>query len=349
MADDERFAELKYDERYRQGKHSGFGQNKHHQAGKMAKHGNDKISKSGNSKRDNHADSHQVTPKIDKRFIQDAKTFDEEYVPNKYGGIKKNKNGVTKELKEMTGEDEEEDQQEIEDHDDVSEDAPKIKTKSKAYRDPEAGFEWNEETSDEEIDMDRVNELLGNNVDEEDAWTEDESEALMIESSSKRLALMNYDWSKIHAGDLMITFSSFLPEGGILKKVSVYPSEFGIKKLAEEEEQGPGDIFKESADRKEDDGDSDNTTRASIKKKVQEEPKSKKLTRHTVEDDWAVSHEDTRSGLDVSKLRKYERDRLKYYYAVLEFDSGKTADSVYESCNGFELEKTGIKIGKQFI
>ena len=42
----------------------------------------------------------------------------------------------------------------------------------------------------------------------------------------------------------MIAFSSFLPEGGVLKSVKVYPSEFGKKMMEQEERDGPGDIFK---------------------------------------------------------------------------------------------------------
>lgn len=351
MADDDRFAELKFDERYRQGKHSSFGQKKHHQANKPSQHVEKGAGKYGDSKKGGAAESHKISTKIDKRFVQDAKTFDEDFVPNKYGGLKKNKHAVTKELKEMVGESEDEEEINEDEEEDVEEDASEsrdtseIRSRPKARRDPEAGFEWNAESSDEEIDMEKVNQLLGNDAqDEEDAWTTEESEAPMMEASSKRLALMNYDWNKIHSGDLMITFCSFLPEGGVLKKVSVYPSEFGLKKMAEEELHGPGDIFKPTA---EDNGDEEpeETTRASNKKKPKEENALQKHKRQIQEDDWAVSHEDKRNGLDLNKLRKYERDRLKYYYAVLDFDSGKTADAVYEACNGYELEKTGIKIG----
>jgi hypothetical protein len=200
----------------------------------------------------------------------------------------------------------------------------------------------------ESIDMDRVNELLGVNPDEEiDAWSDESSDAKMVEDSSKRLALLSYDWSKIHAGDLMITFSSFLPEGGQLKKVAVYPSDFGIQRMKQEELEGPGDIFKPEE--------------AAIKEKTKENPSKKKKApvveskekkqdkikkqKETVQ--WTVNAEEQESALDLAKLRRYERERLKYYYGVLFFDSGATADAVYEACNGFELEKTGIKIGNQ--
>lgn len=201
-----------------------------------------------------------------------------------------------------------------------------------------------EASEEESIDMDRVNELLGMDQEEIDAWSDESSEVKLVEESSKRLALLNYDWSKIHAGDLMITFSSFLQDGGQLKKVTVYPSEFGIQRLAQEELEGPGDIFKPNSDLKPE------TKKDKVKKEKNEKPeKSNKLNRQAENTQWAVNNEQEESALDLAKLRRYERDRLKYYYAVLDFDSGKTADSVYEACNGFELEKTGIKIGKPTV
>lgn len=228
-------------------------------------------------------------------------------------------------------------------------------------------FVWNEESSEEEsIDLEKINQLIGDdelNQSSEDAWSDEQDpqnlkNAPNCDISSKRLALMNYDWSKIKAGDLMIAFSSFLPEGGQLVRVRVFPSEFGKQRIAQEEAEGPGDIFKpQSAENQPEEGG-----------EVQEKPKDKQgkkqkkgetqaaetgkptkgRTRETEVHDWVVSAENP-SAFDLHKLRKYERDRLKYYYAVLDFDSAATADSVLEACNGFELEKTGIKIGKSSL
>lgn len=192
-------------------------------------------------------------------------------------------------------------------------------------------FQWHEESSDdEELDMDKVNELLGVNPEEsgDDLW-EEEDDVPLKETSTKRLALMNYDWTRIKAADLFVAMSSFLPSDGILRSVTVYPSQFGLDRLKEEAINGPGDIFKEITEAK-------------------EEKASEALTKQVAQKghtEWIAGCEDD-GGLDVNKLRKYEKDRLKYYYAVVEFDSAKTADAVYEACNGYELEKTGIKIGK---
>ena len=337
--EDERFAEIRYDERYKQARSSlsGFGNKKSNQnkAKRQAVDESEGLDQQKLSKK--------KKPEADDRFKKDAKEFEDKFVQDKYGGVKKNKYNIAK---EMMGDDESEEVQD----EDSEEPETQTSKKQKPGKGQEGRFEWNEESSEEDIDMDKVNELLGNDLDGEvDAWTDDEdNKAPVTEASSKRLALMNYDWSKIHAGDLMIAFSSFLPEGGILKKVSVYPSEFGLNKLKQEELEGPGDIFKDDIGDGEND-DTDHTVRASKKKINKHEEKKQKQKRETMNQEWAVSNEDPDSGLDLVKLRKYERDRLKYYYAVLDLDSAKTADALYESCNGFELEKTGIKIGSSFV
>lgn len=43
---------------------------------------------------------------------------------------------------------------------------------------------------------------------------------------------------------------------------------------------------------------------------------------------------DDGQGFDQKKLRMYEKERLKYCYAVIDCDSKKTADEVYKECDG---------------
>ena len=95
------------------------------------------------------------------------------------------------------------------------------------------------------------------------------------------------------AEDIFLALSSFCPPGGRLLKLSIFPSEFGKKRMAEEEALGPEEL------------------RSASTKSPQE----------SSDDEELVSHHETEStSKDMEKVRKYQVNRLKYYYAVAEFN-----------------------------
>lgn len=52
---------------------------------------------------------------------------------------------------------------------------------------------------------------------------------------------------------------------------------------------------------------------------------------------------------DPDILRKYERGKLKWFFAVVDCDSVKTAQHIYKECDGLEFERSGIVLDVRYI
>ena len=141
-------------------------------------------------------------------------------------------------------------------------------------------------------------------------WNEPDHDAPEAVDITHRLALCNMDWDRIKARDLYVLFNSFVPQGGALQSVTIYPSQTGLEKMAEEEKLGPRE-FREGKEAEADD-------------KSMEE-------------------------LNRARLRQYQLNRLKYYFAVIVCDSKETANKIYEDCDSTEYEKSTCRIDLRFI
>lgn len=176
------------------------------------------------------------------------------------------------------------------------------------------------DNDEEEVDMENdATSSTTDSDDEGDADLEDDDSVEVenvptIEKETHRLAIVNMDWSHVKAADLFVMLSSFLPKGGQILSVSVYPSEFGIKRMEEEALRGPAALFDGEEENKDKDTDDD-------------------------DDDE----------IDDEKLRAYEISRLRYYYAVVVCDSVATADYLYKSCDGVEFERSSNILDVRFI
>lgn len=164
-------------------------------------------------------------------------------------------------------------------------------------------------SSDEES-----SEYSDESEDIEHRWGELDKDAETTEESTRRLAICNMDWDRIRAVDLMVLFNSFLPNGGLIYSIKIYPSEFGLQRMKEEEIKGPVELVNDKT----------------------EEIHSK-------------SDNEEGSDYHMEKLRRYQLNRLKYYYAVLECDSVETANKIYTECDGIEYESTATKLDLRFI
>nr|GLL26246.1 pre-rRNA-processing protein ESF1 [Ipomoea trifida] len=177
-----------------------------------------------------------------------------------------------------------------------------------------------EEEEDEEAESDDSSSTSATDSDEEDGVYSEEEDTFVqeenipeIEKETHRLAVVNMDWGRVKAVDLYVLLSSFLPKGGQIKSVAVYPSEFGLKRMEEEAVHGPVGLF--------------------------DEEKGKNKNSDDEDDDE----------IDNEKLRAYELSRLRYYFAVVDCDSSATADYLYKNCDGVEFERTSNKLDLRFI
>ncbi|WJX81866.1 hypothetical protein P8452_64697 [Trifolium repens] len=86
--------------------------------------------------------------------------------------------------------------------------------------------------------------------DEEVTDTSDQEEVAVIEKDTYRLAVVNMDWNYVKAVNLYVVFNSFVPPNGMIKSVAVYPTQFGLQRMKEEDIRGPvlSDIEDEKSD-----------------------------------------------------------------------------------------------------
>ncbi|KAJ3005338.1 pre-rRNA-processing protein esf1 [Thoreauomyces humboldtii] len=152
---------------------------------------------------------------------------------------------------------------------------------------------------------------------EEDIPTGDET---------SRFAVVNLDWDHVKAADLFKIFDGFKPATGAVRNVRIYPSEFGLERLEREAREGPPkELFEEpvssEASSEEDDGQDLNGRLIQV-------------------DDGAP---------DNVKLRAYQLERLRYYYAVVETDSVDTARAIYAATDGTEFEASANFFDLRYI
>jgi hypothetical protein len=154
---------------------------------------------------------------------------------------------------------------------------------------------------------------------------------VQIGNATKRLSLINLDWDQIKAVDIFVLLNGFKPVTGLIKSVKIYPSEFGKERLLYENLHGPmickKDISKE--------------------KNNEEEEVIDYSKRNIVEENKRLQDEER--GFDEIELRKYQLERLKYFFAIVECDSVETAATLYKQCDGLEFEKSANFIDLRYV
>lgn len=161
-----------------------------------------------------------------------------------------------------------------------------------------------------------------------------EAQAVEIGEVTPRFAVVNLDWDNIKSTDLMAVFSSFVPAGGSIHKISIYPSEFGKERMQREELEGPPkEIFSKSKEENEFSGFEDSEDDEDADEKIQKD----------------LQKGDNGQEFDGAALRQYQLERLRYYYAVVECSDIETAQKIYESCDGSEYLSSANFFDLRFI
>ncbi|KAL9022761.1 MAG: hypothetical protein Q9185_000023 [Variospora sp. 1 TL-2023] len=193
-------------------------------------------------------------------------------------------------------------------------------------------------SSDEENDLDVSDEEVFGILDGQEA----DGEGVPLGEVTSRLAVVNLDWDNIRAVDLMAVFSSFVSDPGQIKTISVYPSDFGKERMDREEMEGPPkEIFtrpKGNTDMEKSDSESENPYDEASSAEEDDEQIKKSLL-----------HEDTSQDFNSAKLRRYQLERLRYYYAVLVCSAPSVAQSIYEAVDGTEYLTTANFFDLRFI
>lgn len=228
-------------------------------------------------------------------------------------------------------EEEDDDKLSVADDDEVQKE---LKRLEKTDYDParEGGFSSSSESSsDDESDEEEVEEKEAIEVEFPNQGKDKVPEGEV----SNRIAVVNLDWDHIRASDLMAVVSSFLPVGGRLLKASVYPSEFGRERMEREEMEGPPkELFSNKS--RDDDIDLDDED------EEDEEEQDEKIKQ-------SILQEDTAADFDSAQLRKYQLERLRYFYAILTFSKKEVAKHVYDNVDGAEYLSSANFFDLRFV
>lgn len=251
---------------------------------------------------------------VDARFKNELLTNKDFHQVSKVDKYGRKIEGKDKQLERLYNLSDSEDDEDSEDED--SEDDTKAtvkKTTSALDRARGEGVESDEESSD---DSDSESE---SEVEMEEEVVLADSVDIATGDESTTLAAVNLDWDNVRSVDLMATFSGFIPPKGEIKSVSIFPSEYGKEKMAEEELNGPdSQLFEER--KKYNDSDSDSDSDEAIKKEL--------------------LNNDDGEEINSKSFRKYQLQRMRYYYAVIVCSDVATARNIYQNCDGTEYEST---------
>jgi len=194
-------------------------------------------------------------------------------------------------------------------------------------------------------------------------------------------AIQNCDWENLKAQDILMVLQSFCPPGKVVKSVIIYPSDFGLKRMANEAKYGPQGIWKQDSDLNDDESDDDiydgiegiNDSESEEDESEVDETEKKKgkiekgiefkrkkgtvgivlqddlVRKGKAKPDSEYHANDDGGGLDTVALRKYELSKLRYYFAIAECDSIETANHLYDQLDMIEFGHSSMTFDLRFV
>jgi hypothetical protein len=229
-------------------------------------------------------------------------------------------------------------------------DDPKVKARLKdlsvdyARGEGRLDSESSSSEEEEEDDLDEDHKEADGIPGQFDRWGELDRDAETTEEATARLAVCNMDWDRVGADDLFLALSSFCPAGGAVKSVKVFTSDFGEQRLKDEERLGPEEL--RARDQAEADAKYICKPFMNALFSIFYVDISFLYRRYDSDDDIDQEEADRRA---MERVRAYQVNRLRYYYAVAELDSPASANAVYTECDGKEYELSATRFDLRFI
>lgn len=274
------------------------------------------------------SNSKQLKIKLDDRFGKKDLEVARRAKVDKYG--RKIKEGSSKDIEDFDKYFEKEEKSAEEESADEGDVAKSKKIVDRARGEVPSDYvssedEFTSSDSDTSGDSDYDSEIeSGDEAQEEQAKVE-------TGDATKTLAAVNLDWDHVRSVDMMVTFSSFLPKGGKIEKICIYPSEFGKERMKREEVEGPPrELLQKNK-----------------KKKKKNSSEDEEESDVDIKDLYEEGNADDQ--VDKRALRQYQLDRLRYYYAVIYCNNVESAKAIYENCDGTEYESTANIIDLRYV